>query len=460
MKKRILAVILAGFTAVSCMSGCKSKETSKTDVTKITMWTANSHSKLEMENLVNEFNRTIGKEKGIEFEYIIKENDLAKQVEIALSTNQAPDFFGGVDLEKGVQNDYIAPIEDLPGGDELIKKYDGRLTEGWHTYNGKTYRLPVSVTTMGLIYNKDMFKSAGIVDEKGEAKAPETIAEMVEDAKKLTDAKKREYGIILPLKWSAWFGYDVDRVVMPSVGFSGYNPKDGTFDYSGYKPLLEAIMQIKSDESYYPGAEGIDNDPARARFAEGNIGMKIGYSWDIGVLNDQFPAKCDWGVAPIPTYTADEKYLQPTQPSWSPSINKKSLETKDKEKLMTVFEWFVGDDLSRELYKRGVQIPFDYSVIDGVELGSDVKKGWKEFGELLKISTDLSPTIKTDTDGKTTIANNFVNSVWTGKMSIDALIADANKVYNDGAKKYKDLHPGYDTSTVINPDYNVKRQEG
>ena len=79
MKKRILAVILAGFTAVSCMSGCKSKETSKTDVTKITMWTANSHSKLEMENLVNEFNRTIGKEKGIEFEYIIKENDLAKQ---------------------------------------------------------------------------------------------------------------------------------------------------------------------------------------------------------------------------------------------------------------------------------------------------------------------------------------------------------------------------------------------
>ena len=78
----------------------------------------------------------------------------------------------------------------------------------------------------------------------------------------------------------------------------------------------------------------------------------------------------------------------------------------------------------------------------------------------MKISTDLSPTIKTDTDGKTTIANNFVNSVWTGKMSIDELIADANKVYNDGAKKYKDLHPDYDTSTVINPDYNVKRQEG
>ncbi|UKI35905.1 MAG: hypothetical protein L6V93_17920 [Clostridiales bacterium] len=133
------------------------------------------------------------------------------------------------------------------------------------------------------------------------------------------------------------------------------------------------------------------------------------------------------------------------------------MKQRTKKRIMTVFEWFVGDDLARELYKRGVQIPFDYSVIDGIELGSDVKKGWKEFGGLLKISTDLSPTIKTDTDGKTTIANNFVNSVWTGKMSIDALIADPNKIYNDGAKNTKDLHPDYDTSTVINPDYNVKK---
>ncbi|UKI35909.1 MAG: hypothetical protein L6V93_17940 [Clostridiales bacterium] len=45
-----MAVILAGFTAVSCMSGCKKQGNIENGRNKkITMWTANSHSKLEME---------------------------------------------------------------------------------------------------------------------------------------------------------------------------------------------------------------------------------------------------------------------------------------------------------------------------------------------------------------------------------------------------------------------------
>ena len=41
-----------------------------------------------MKDLVNEFNEGIGKEKNIYFEYQIKENDLAKQVEVALVTDR------------------------------------------------------------------------------------------------------------------------------------------------------------------------------------------------------------------------------------------------------------------------------------------------------------------------------------------------------------------------------------
>lgn len=456
MLKRLMATLMAVILVVAVLAGCGAKQASNSNVTKITMWSADSHSKLVMEKLVNEFNLTIGKENDIEFEYIIKENDLSKQVEIGLTTGQAPDFFA-MDLEKGVQNDYIVSIEDMPGGKEFIAKYDGKLQNTYHTYNGKAYRVPMSVTTMGLVYNKDMFKKAGIVDENGEALPPETIDEMVEYAKKLTNNSKREYGIVLPLKWSAWFGYEVSRSVMACNGYAAYNPVSGKFEYEGYKPFLEAIMQMKNDGSIYPGAEGLDNDPARARFAEGNIGMKISYSWDVGVFNDQFPAKCDWGVAPIPTYSKTEKYLQPTQPSWSPCINKKSAEEKDKEKLMIVYKWLVSDDVARELYKQGVQIPYDYSIIEGVELGDNTKKGWKEFGELLKISTDLIQSPKTNTDGKPSISSNFINKVWVGEMTVDEAIKEANQVSNDGLKKYLDLHPNYDASIYMIPDYDVKR---
>jgi len=90
------------------------------------------------------------------------------------------------------------------------------------------------------------------------------------------------------------------HAAVPSSGSEGFDPKTGKFDYSVLKPVLETVMGIKEDGSFYPGAEGLDNDPARARFAEGNIGMKFAWSWDVGVFNDQFAAKCDWGVAPIP----------------------------------------------------------------------------------------------------------------------------------------------------------------
>ena len=43
-------------------------------------------------------------------------------------------------------------------------------------HNGKTYALPGNgMMVQGLIYNKDMFKAAGLVDENGEAKPPVTL---------------------------------------------------------------------------------------------------------------------------------------------------------------------------------------------------------------------------------------------------------------------------------------------
>ncbi|MBR6849880.1 MAG: extracellular solute-binding protein, partial [Lachnospiraceae bacterium] len=68
-------------------------------------------------------------------------------------------------------------------------------------YNGKTYTVPITAGPQGLLYNKDLFKAAGLVDENGEPTPPETFDELVEYAKILTDVGKKQYGIILPLKW-------------------------------------------------------------------------------------------------------------------------------------------------------------------------------------------------------------------------------------------------------------------
>ena len=66
MLKRLMATLMAVILVVAVLAGCGAKKTTNSNVTKITMWSADSHSKLVMEKLVNEFNRTIGNENDIE----------------------------------------------------------------------------------------------------------------------------------------------------------------------------------------------------------------------------------------------------------------------------------------------------------------------------------------------------------------------------------------------------------
>lgn len=457
MKKTMCVV--AGVLALSVFGSSCGISTGKKgkDFTEVTVWSADSHSKNEMDKLVREFNDTTGKQEGIKLVYEVKENDIAQQIDLALSTGAAPDIFPLGSIKKSADNKYIEPIEKMPGGKEFLKRYEGNLVEGWHLNEGVAYTVPLTTTTVGLIYNKDMFKQANIVDENGEAKPPQTIAEMVEDAKILTNVAEKRFGIIIPMKWSSWFDCDVAAVVMPSVGHQGYDTRTGTYDYSGYKQLLEAILQIKKDGSLYPGAEGIDNDPARARFAEGNIGMKIGYSWDVGVLNTQFPAKCDWGVAPLPTYSTQERCLQPYRPGWAPCINSESVANKDPEKIMTVYKWICGDEVARDLYKSGLNMPWDYNIIADLDPSECELKGWAEFADLLKISTNMVIGKSKNMDGKTTLADMFMNSVWNGDMTVDEALEKATKDANEAVAKYLEINPNYDGSIRVDPDYNIKR---
>ena len=456
--KRMLCAALAVTTAASLMlSGCERKEAGKSAVTTVSIWTGDGGSKAVMTELVNEFNNSVGKEKGIKIEYEVKEGDIKEQIELALTTDQAPDLFIADQTQKYAESGYIAALEDLPGGKELIERYDpSELREYSHTYKGKTYYLPFSRNLYGLIYNKDMFKAAGIVDEKGNAKPPETYAELRETAKKLTDVYKKQFGIIFPLKWGSWLNQEVVSSLMSSYGRNYYIPNEGKYDFSIMKEPLETIMGIKKDGSCYPGAENIDNDVARARFAEGNIGMKYGVSWDVGVLNDQFPAKCDWGVAPLPTADKEHKYMQHSSVGIGPYINAKSVKTKDADKIMEVYKWYHSDELAKELYEKGAYIPWDYSIIKGVKL-KNAKKGWKEFAALGDISVTSPIMLRCDLSGKTDIGVMFLNDVWSQKSSVDSFISKATANYTDGAKKYKELNPDYDTSIAITEKWNTER---
>lgn len=455
--KKAACIFVAVSLSASVLFGCDSKKIQKDELAVINVWTGDTGSRVAYDKAVYEFNNSIGAKNGVKVVYEAKEN-LSSAITVALQTGQAPEIFMSGDVCEYADQGYIIPLDDLKGGKDLIEKRRKFLTEGRQVYNGKTYSVPYAATTRGLIYNKDMFKEAGLVDEKGEPTPPKTLDEVRSYAKKLTNLKKNKYGIVLPLKWLGMFECDILSDAVASTGSDGYDYTTGKYDYSGYKKILEMYLGIKEDKSYMPGAEGLENDAARARFAEGNIGMKFAVSWDVGVLNDQFVAKCDWDVAPLPVIDENNKYYQNMTVNTGFKINKTAPDKVGEDKLMFVYNWLNSDELAKRVYELGANLPLDFSVVKDVDT-SKLKKGWEGFARMSEISVIMPAKPSVDISGETDFPTNFFNSVWPGKMTPDEAIQEANRVMNDGIKKYAEIHPETSPDSYIISDWNIKREK-
>ncbi len=459
MKKvKTIAFALAAVLALGALVGCAGNEDAgNAEVTTISIWHPNTHTQKYYEEKVAEYNETIGKKKGIRIEYECK-TDLNKQMELALANDTAPDIIMELtNYQRAAELGQIIALDDIPGGQEIIDKYKDYATPS--VFDGKIYRVPYNVNTRALIYNKDMFKAAGLVDENGEPTPPTTYAEVIEYAKKLTNPEKNEYGIVLPAKWNAWVNEWLGAM-MNSTGTNGFNPETVTFDYSGLRPLAEMYNQIRKDGSCLPGADSLDNDPARARFAEGIIGMKFSMSYDVAVLTDQFPAKCDWGVAPLPFANENEKYMQDVQVNQFGCINAKSVKEKGAEKVLEVYNWFISDEVMQDMYKKGYFIPVLYDVIKDVKPEEiEAPSQWIDYGNMLEISVFPANAIPRDYGEDLNVKTTVIDYLWTQQWTIDQTIDYMNEKAADAIKRYKETHPNVDEKNFIVENWDVRRKD-
>ncbi len=429
--KKILCALLSVAMLIPA-AGCGSTETGG-KIEKITVWSNDAGTKDVLEQLIKDYNENEGKQKGIMIDYTVHGGDYAQTLDMAFANDSAPDIMSiQGDRRKFVDKGYLMPIDDLPGMDELLGKYDS-LTIKNYTIDGRVYSVPTKVTAVGMIYNRDLFKKAGIVDENGEAKPPVTWAEMVEDAKKITDVQNKIYGIALPMKWGGYWDWDFSKPVFSATGKYTYDRTADKYDYELYRKPLEYLLQIKEDKSFYPGPEGLDNDPARAQFAEGLVGMMFAASWDVSVLTNQFPAKCDWGVAPIPVIDEADlgKYYYESTDECSFDVSSKAA-AKDPAKIAEVFKFFNSTEVVTKLYEEGCIIPYRSECIENANAVKDIK-GWAEFGEIATKSKAVQGWVTLKIEGDSD--NDALAKVWFGTLSIDDFINGRNEIWNSAYQK-------------------------
>ena len=123
---------------------------------------------------------------------------------------------------------------------------------------------------------------------------------------------------------------------------------------------------------------------------------------------------------------------------------------------MEVYKFYHSDEVMTALYQNGLELPvFPEQILDHKLLVN--AKGWEDFGKMVEISVAKPLTMPTETSGKESLANLFINKVWTGERTIDSVLKEYTDTMNEGIEKYKEIHPDEDMNQYIDKSWNVHR---
>lgn len=465
VKKLIIFTVL--LCSIASLTGCAGEdiihppidstagnEQSKRLIEKIRVWSDNAHEKELRLKQIEEFNRTIGRELGIEIEYTVFGSEYQDIIKEAVAADKAPELFrpNTVLLPSFIDNGYIVPINDLPGGQELVESYGSDLVNNQHIFDGQVYTLPYNLTTYKFIVNEDLFKKAGIKEY------PKTWQEVREAAKDITEVSNgKAYGWILGLQSDWMISTYLIRPNGVNVGHVGFNYETMEFEFSAFAPVIKAVKGMIEDKSVFPGFEGLDADAARAQFAEGRVGMIPGASFDTSIYYDQFPADINWSVIPVPSFTEDEpKYKEFADATSLLGVGVAAL--SKPEKTLEVLKFFYSDENAAQMYSQSLYIPFRQEAID-IARSEPILKGFSDFANIPDKAIMLpSPDTRVEVDGS--LYRQTISDIFAGvydDMTVDEVLKDLDRRYNEAFKRQPaDVQDEYKQTTEVIDNFKRK----
>lgn len=423
--KKLLSLMLALFMAAALFAGGK-QDAGGPKVVRI--WTNDAHDRDEYEQLVAEFNSTIGAQKGIKIEYTCYGGDYNNVLDVAIDNGEEPEIFKSPKTAQYVQQGKIMPIDDLPGLSEVINQTKQYNMESWNMFDGKVYAVPIRVSNFNMVYNKTLFAKAGI------ATPPRTWDELIDAAKKVTAAGEGQaFGFALPMTYGA---VGEGKVMLPNVPSTGYFHFDWVkqeYRFRDIKGYIEVLLKMIEDKSMHPNFQSMDDDQVRATFAQGNIGMFFAGSSDVGVIFDQFKGTVDWAVVEMPVRDLNNHYKRGLYPNpWyavSSKVKSKGLTAEVAE----IYKFFLSDHALEVFYTAGKDIP-----VRGAEVTSKAKAPARvQFVQFSDLATGINrrpfPEASFAIEGDT--YNTVITRILNRQVGIDEGLADLDRRYNAAYQK-------------------------
>lgn len=223
----------------------------------------------------------------------------------ALAAGKGPDIFMIRNSWRGAFQDKIVPAPETMLTEKQYRDAFVDVAATDFVDQGKVYGAPLSVDSLALYYNKDLFNAAGI------AEPPATWEELLGTLQKLN--RIDEFGNIVQSAVALGTAYNINRstdilsalMLQMRAGISQPS-SPGRFEFTdeNSRKALEFYTQFarigSSFYSWNPRLHySIDS------FYEGTLGMMINYSWQYPTIK-QKNAKLNFGIAPLPQFAGTQ----------------------------------------------------------------------------------------------------------------------------------------------------------
>jgi multiple sugar transport system substrate-binding protein len=298
-----VAVVFA-LVAAACTGGgddANNDNSNSTGPINLVMWIGytppppenESFEYLSIKRMVDEFHQQ-NPNINIELQYVNSDNALQKAT-VAIQGNQQPDisYQYGTNMAQLATSPALVDLTDRvhEAGFNWDDFYPGEQAVA--TVDGKIYGVPALVDNLAVVYNKDLFKQAGL-DEPGQ---DWTWDELRSDAKALTDQSKQQFGLVFPADASETMVWQYIAMLWAAGGdILTSDGKEVAFNQPPGVRALQTLADIYADGSMY-----LDFQPDSGKYGQlfnsGKIGMLITGPWDLSGFPD-----VHYGVQFMPSF--------------------------------------------------------------------------------------------------------------------------------------------------------------
>ena len=226
---------------------------------------------------------------------------LGSALQLAQQSGLMPDVFTngfGIPAVSLVENGWVRPL-DLPD-DALARFPEGTLLEGLHTFDGRLYSFPLFSSRQHVSltwFDRELVERAGADPATG----PRTWDEFRAVARRITRESEAHGWIegigltdrmrqhVVDLAAGAGAQLSFTEAAADSPGVADARTGDYPFDGDEFVSVLEFLGSLVRDGVMFPSSTSLDVRTARARWAGGAAGLFLDGTWNVGVLNGQFP---------------------------------------------------------------------------------------------------------------------------------------------------------------------------